>query len=346
MIILAIALTVVNSIKNKKTTNLIPKSQVSNTETVYNIKAFKPVLKGENDLLYYDLNEANLYQLNLSNGQKTQLSDNMAQPLDLIWSPDRNQVIIKITYDKYKFEKFNSPFLNLQVQDGETMLWNYNLQTKKYTMLDLNILNPAPLNLLNPIWVSDSQHIIYHYLNSNNKISTLNISSPDGQNWRKLGDVPPNIFSILNYNENNNTVVYQNIDNTENNTYSVYRFDINNQKEEKIISNTDIVIKINDYRFIYNNPKNSYVFNITNNNQQQLPVLLFGEKATISPDGKNLFAIIIKDNIQQIAQINLTNYKLTKVFNPNLPNPNISNLLIKNDILYYTVQDTLYKIKI
>ena len=165
---------------------------------VNNFRSLAPTVSvnGE-EIYYYDLGAANLYKFLLKNGGRIPLSDNMSEtPLDLIWSPDKTQVIIKVLYDKKKFEENNSVLANSDFVDQATMLWHYNLATKKYTMLNKYIFNPAPEAPLNPIWTADSSKIIY-YLYLNPSETTLNIANPNGTESQSLGKVPNDIYSII-----------------------------------------------------------------------------------------------------------------------------------------------------
>lgn len=330
--------------RNKNQQNNNVKPQTVAAEAVDNFTVLDPVLMGESNLMFYDINATNLAKLSLDSNQTEKLSEDLDQPLSLIWSPDRSQVIMKITYNKYKFEKFGSPFANSQIQDGATVLWHYNLATKKYTMLEPNIFNPASFDLLNPIWTTDSKHIIYRYFNQSDEISTLNVSDPDGSNWKKLGDVPNNFYSIIDYNEANNQVTYTKLDDIEGGFSSVHRFGLSDQKDEELITNVESVIDIDENRLIYTNEKNSFIFEINTKTQKQLPFKVYAEKAILA--NNSLAASEPESTSENIHWIDLNTQKITRSINPDLKGSNIQNLILSSKFLYFTNNEKLYKIGI
>jgi len=326
--------------------NKMPSLEKIPAEKVNSIRALDPTLTPDNkSMVYYDLDQLDLYKLNLSSNTMEKLSDNMDQPLKIIWSPDRSQAIIKIIYDKYKFEKFGSPFVNTQLQDETVALWHYDSLTQKYTMLDTNIFNPAPLDPLNPIWTADSKHLIYHHLDRNNNVSTLNISDGDGQNWRKLGDVPENLYSILSYDDSSNTVLYSTYS-TETNFYRIARFNITKQQDEEIITDAGLSLLVDDNQMVCTKNNRTFFLNLLDKKQKNLPVIADEGKTFLSADGKKLIAVKNKEDKEYILIVNLENFKIEKNIDPGLDNSNIKNLTISSDgqNIFFTNDDLLYKI--
>lgn len=202
------------------------------------------------EIYFYDLKESNLAKYNLSSGIKTPVSDKIGnQPMNLIWSPDRSQVIIKFLYDKKSFQ--GSIFANSAVADQSTALWDYDLASQKYTLLNTNIYNPPPAGPLNPVWTPDSKKIIY-YLAPSGKETSLYMANPDNTGVQNLGKIPGDIYSTLSYAEGDNVLYYASYS-LETNLYSVYKFDIKNQAKNSLLTNSNLALPLNDHQIIADN---------------------------------------------------------------------------------------------
>lgn len=344
ILIIVIVVILVIVLKTRSNQKNYVKAQKIKAQTVNDLKVQDPVLNNDGQILsYYDLKKGDLFSLNLASNQTDKLSENMDQPISIIWSPDRTQAIIKIQYDKYKFEKFGGPFVNPDVADQTTMLWHYDLKTKKYTMLNASIYNPAPLAPLNPVWTTDSQQILYHYLDSNNKISTLNISDPNGQNWRNLGNIPENVYSLLLYQENARILYYSTL-NIESGQLSIFQFDVADQKTNPLISDADFVLPIDDSNFAYTQSGKSFIFNYAEQTSKELPIQLMGEKTFLSSDKTKLIAVDKEANQEHIFIIDIATQKMTVNIDPNLAGSDISELILANQKIFFVNDKFLYKI--
>lgn len=341
LIILAIIATIYASYRKQTA-----QGQNVTPATVFNIKAQNPALDLDTKtMVYYDLGQLDLFRVDLSTGVKTRLSNNMDQPDSILWSPDRTQAIIKIQYDKYKFEKFGSPFADTDIPDQATTIWNYNLQTQKYILLDPNIYSPVALNPTNPIWTSDSKKIIYYLVDQNTNSSTLAIANSDGGNAQNLGNVPLEMYSILGYDDQSNTVIYNNYS-TDTNLYGIVTLNLKSQKTDEIVSDVSSVLPIDSTKFVYTKDKSSYLYNLTNQSQNKFQVVTTDRNTFLSNNSKELLTRTLINGKENIYIIDLSSLKTVNDFDPGLANTNITNLMLGDDnkTLYFTADNKLYKI--
>lgn len=340
LIIIAIILTWKPWKKDK-----IPYAKNVTANKILNSQVFQPQLSSDGqNFYYYDLDTLNLAKYNLATKATTQLSENMTdQPLLLVWSPDFSQVLISIQNDAYKFSKFGSVFNNPSVPDGTLMLWNYNIATKKYTLLNQNIVNPAPNGGFSPIWSADSKKIIYHYLNVTDNTSTLSISNPDGSKAEIIGNVPEDLYSILSYDENTKILYYATA-NFETNLSNIYKLNLKTQANEKIYADSQIALPLDNSQIIVGKDKKSAVLNLSNKSEKQLPILI-SNQSTVSSSKKTLATIILSKDIEEFYIINLESQRITKRIKTNLVNNDFDDINIdSNNNLFFTSNNILYEL--
>lgn len=119
---------------------------------------------GSNAIKYYSKNNGKVYQIDFDGNSKRTLSDKELIGLsDVTWSFDKNKIITKF------------------VSAGATKFYYYNYTELKNTPLDKNFAEVA--------WQNTGNRIFYKYSNPTTKKSTLNVSDPDGTNWKKLADL-------------------------------------------------------------------------------------------------------------------------------------------------------------
>ncbi len=81
-----------------------------------------------------------------------------------VWSPDKSKILLKT-------KKGASPYFLL-----------FDTKTNQLTMLNSNINEIS--------WQTISSKIFYKYFDSNGKKSSLNVSDANGENWKKIIDLP------------------------------------------------------------------------------------------------------------------------------------------------------------
>jgi len=308
------------------------------------------VISADNqDILYYDLDKLNLYKYNLKTKQQTQISNNFAfVPEDLIWSPDRSQVIVKIVNDKTKFQDQKSVFFNSNVEDNATMLWNYNLSTKKLALLNSEINNSIGASPHNPIWTTDSQKIIYSYADQN-QTASLYTANPDGSGQQKIGDVPTDLYSIYIYDSKNKTVYYSTTIDQETETGQIYQYNLSTSKKAKIGINSNFGLAIDDHRFIYSDNENTKLYDITSNGQKTLPISLDTWRVAVSSNKNNLVVAIWNKDVgaYYIENINLQDFSVKKILNLDKGDAaNYTNLNIdSNGNIFFVNNKNLFEIK-
>jgi hypothetical protein len=342
-VLIIIGLAILLTLKPWVKTKNVPSTKISD------IHALAPVLSTDSQNIdYYDLTNLNLYQYNLKNQVKTPLSKNMSdQPLDLNWSPDRSSVIIKIQYDKAKFESSGSIFANPSLADGDTTLWDYNLATQKLTLLDPNIFTIADSAVLNPIWTADSKKIIYYSIPDNGS-PTLNIANPDGSSAQVLGVGPAadKFFSILAY-DSANKILYYDSYSTETNLYNIYKFNLTTQQNDQLFTGEQTATPINDQQIVISDNTNSYIYNLTTQAQKKLPVLAQDQKTALSVDGTKLIVVVNNQDYEQFYLVKIADQSIVKsVYDKSQVGSSYAGLnLDKNNNLFFTNNYQLYEIK-
>ena len=91
--------------------------------------------------------------------------------LGAIWSPDKSKVLLKSNANNQEY------FLLFDIKND--------------TLLTLN------KNINSVAWLSTSDKIVYKYLDPTSHKSSLNMSDPDGKNWKKISDLPHDKFSFF-----------------------------------------------------------------------------------------------------------------------------------------------------
>jgi len=117
-----------------------------------------------NTIKYYSRPEGYAFQMDIEGNNKQPISTrNLPGLYDVFWAPDKSKVI-----NSFKNESSNNTFYFYD--------YSNNTGIKLKDGLD------------NVAWFSNSK-IAYKYYDANNKSRTLNISDPDGKNWKKITDI-------------------------------------------------------------------------------------------------------------------------------------------------------------
>jgi hypothetical protein len=125
-----------------------------------------PVLTSEgNTIKYYAKSNGKVYEIDLDGLNKQTVNDTGLMGLsDVFWSPDASQVITK----------FSKP-------ENQVQFFYYNYTNNKGV--------PLKSNLDEVSWQTSGSKIFYKYFEPKSKERTLNVSDPDGNNWKKLADL-------------------------------------------------------------------------------------------------------------------------------------------------------------
>jgi hypothetical protein len=115
-------------------------------------------------LKYYSQKDQGFYELSFDGKTRTLLLKKALPGLtNILWSPDKKQAIFKIkpTSTSWYFVLFN-------------------FSTQKETVLS---------DTMDSIFWQNNNKILYQYFDSVKKEQTLNLSDPDGSNWKKIADL-------------------------------------------------------------------------------------------------------------------------------------------------------------
>lgn len=174
-----------------------------------------------NGYIYY-LSDAGtrFYKVSLDGKDKQPVSDPLhATVKQVVWSPDKSAVIIKILNDKFPLKRINSPFYSDSDPDLNLTNWYYNFNTKEIDKLS-SLIGPATFS-------ADATSLFYFKTDpSTGKINILYQSSLQGSNETSISQISQpnqdNLFfipqnQVISYAEpegyGRNYVYLTNIDN-------------------------------------------------------------------------------------------------------------------------------------
>ncbi|MBI2448271.1 PD40 domain-containing protein [Candidatus Microgenomates bacterium] len=195
-----------NNKKNIPTDNTDQNSDKQSTLSVEKIAdqiMLFPAISPDGEKLFY-FSDANsqFFSFNLKTKESIALSERLEiLPEQIWWSPQRDKVIVRFTYNKAVAEKFEGPFADLNMADNDNAVWLYDLLNKKASRLSSNIENIA--------WSPDGSKIIYHYVDFENNFDNIAIANPDGSSWRKLADVSYPLGAKLGFISSEKVFYYQ-----------------------------------------------------------------------------------------------------------------------------------------
>lgn len=156
----------------KPTTPAVPKTSTEPIVAISQEAVLSPILSADNKAIkYYAKNSGQVYQIDFNGINKRTFSDKELIGLDsAIWSPDKNKTITKF------------------ISAGKTKFYYYDHLELKGT--------PLKENVDEIVWQNSGNRIFYKYYDEKTSQRTLNISDPDGTNWKKLADVTFRYISI------------------------------------------------------------------------------------------------------------------------------------------------------
>ena len=278
-------------------------------EKIIDKQISSPGLSQNNKTIYYYENESGKILKMEINDKKTQelaIYNNIEK---IIWSPDKNQAIFSITYDKDKFIENQSPFYKMGASNGRKFFWAYNLQDKKLTELNNNIQNI--------IWNPQKPKIIYHYLDEEKNESFISSANSDGTNWEgmtKLNCYTCQILSVILPNED----VFFSEAETQNEDSLIFNVLKNKNKQiEKVLDNAlDASISPNGEIIIAQNNDGAYLHKTKDRSKEKLNYSLNISKTIWSEDNKHIYAVIDQgeNSSDFFLLINTDNGKITEYY--------------------------------
>lgn len=343
IIILIIVVTII--IKQKKQANF--ESSVEFTQ-ISEDKVLFPTFSqnGEKILFFANTKEAAFYEMTRDGQNKARISDAMDTPDDIIWAPNRQLAILKVTYDQYTFEKYGSKFAAPGTPDQTMTTWLYDFENQKLSQLDNNVQNV--------IWMQDNK-IIYQYLDREKNSNYLSMANADGLNALKIIDLPNLIEYGFNLSQDDKNLVVYSLpsDVSESSIYTLSLLDKNLKEIKKIDGSTKAIITSN--RIIFSNPIKDTnaeisIMDIDGFNIKKLGIYTPKLTSVNLTDGKAAIATSEKqEGVNSILYLlDPQTNKLSKIKDLSKENIDIQYLLTSpdNKTLYFTSDDILYSLNL
>lgn len=109
----------------------------------------------------------------------------LPQVSSIVWSPDRSQAVLWVTYDENVLRKSAPRFINDRITSLVTAAWLYDLEKDRLEGLTEFISSAA--------WNPAGDRLLYHYVDftATNPISELSLRTPFGAAHEKLTDIAP-----------------------------------------------------------------------------------------------------------------------------------------------------------
>lgn len=281
---------------NKKPEIIIKQSQKPELIKTINQKIFFPVLTTDNQgvLFFSNKQESAFYKFSFDKKKTEKISENLdASPDNIIWSPDRIQGILMVTYDKYVFEKYGSLFTSPETENGTETKWLYDFSQKK-------LVNQLNSQIQKIIWSPDSQKIFYYY--HDETTDTLAVANPDGSNWQKLTDLSPGWYDFAGWVDKENLVYFRQP--TDVSGAEIYSINIVNKQIKKLADGTskNALVSLNGQWLAYelfHQDQENYTLAVVKSdgsNAKDLGIVGSIDKIVWLPDGQSLITTIKENN--------------------------------------------------
>lgn len=330
----------------KKTSNqpASSSSQEAQIQKISNEKMFFPSIdKSGNNILFFNTSgtrDIAFYKFSPDTNNSDRISPIMDVPENVIWSPTKDKVIIKIVYDKYKFEKFGSPFVDPSCEDGQEMTWVFDFNSQKFTQLNNNIQG---IN-----WFDEK--IIYDLYDTTNDLSSIFIANNDGSNWKKINDIPF-VEGVMLGKISADEIYYYPIT-FEFGGFNIYKVNIVTKQMSEIIQDNSAGGAIFNNKFLYNVIHNNYLtlglMDKDGDNKLDLGIITSLDKTAFSENGDFIFAAFRanKETTDTIYKIDSKTGEMIKI-NYNFDTSiDAKNLMVLNNILYFTSDDYLFRLSL
>lgn len=338
LIAAAIILTIRNT-KREVITIDTPWQQVSAEKMLF------PTLSPDGkDVIYFNnAKEPAFYQMGIENKEVKKLSGGMGTPDEIIWSPNKTRVILKVAYDQYIFEKYGSKFASPGTPDQTITTWRYELQSQSLTKLDDRIQNVA--------WTKENE-IVYQYLDEEKNISYIATANPDGTGESKIVDLPTVLQYGISFAPGGNTAAIYSIP-TDISPSTIYSLSLEDKKLNQIREiegNTKVIAA--DNKFFFNLPAKRLpqlaVMNEVGTKMKPLGINTILDSIAVLNENKVIIPAQGTSENDTFYQINLSDYQVSKMVSPSKEKIKALNLMISpdNKTLYFTSDDYLYKLRL
>lgn len=336
-------------LKSKKTETV----EISPEGKVLETAMQSPQFSSDKKWVYYYSTQQTpaFYRTEISSKKTEQLSETLADIQEINFSPDLTKAGFKVIYNKERFEKYASPFLEPRMGDNESRIWIYDFEKKKLSYLSQNILDIT--------FSLNGKKIFYPFANSNGKIS-INQANSDGTNFEKIIDWQYGEPALQLIDDNKLLIAYS-TEEVESQGDGLYLLEIKNKKlttlTDKDFSTFFFLSpdkkQIFYYLPIFENdmPKSAiWLTNVNTKNKSgylKTDDELDFENITWSNDNKMIYLAgrtSGNDSFTKLYQYNVEEKKLNLVFEGQ--NSNFKAVEINNNIFYYLLNSQLYAAKI
>lgn len=302
----------------------------------------------ENQFYYIDKKENYITTYNPQTKKEQKLLKLPDSPHRIIWSPDNQQAIIKVVFDKEKFtEEMNNSASKEIVTNGEIINWLWDKKQNKLTYISKYIRNIA--------WSPDSKKIVYQYYIWKKNQNNIMIANPDGTGWQEIINLDGEEYGVSWLDTED--ILFYYLPTDPNSGSNLYKINIKNKEKSELISDfsvLDIKISPDGKKILYEIYENSENTSLGLINQDGLDKKKLGlqtstGKTVWSLDSKIIFmALNVENNrsdtLYRIETNNdkkeILNYESNEIIKT-------ENLMVDNNKnIYFTSNDKLYKIEL
>ncbi len=337
IIFLILVIIIIALFKKSKTQDITSTTAISQ---IIKQNVLFPALSQDKQKIYFfsNSNGGAFYGADL-NGQNVQkISGDMDTPDEVIWSPDQQIAVLKVTYDQYAFEKYGSVFASPGTPDQILTNWVYNFKTKKLGRLDDNITSA--------VWRNDQ--IIYQQLDQEKNISILNSANANGKNPSKIIDLPENLEYNLSLTDDNKLILTSMpSDNSPGKTY-LLNLETKNLQEQQIQVANKAVGLSSSYilfsKFSQNSATDLFLYDLEKQKFADLKLRSLIDNVLIL-DNNDFLLINTEKGENVIAKYDISAGKLTKIAKLTQENP-FNLISVSDKILFFTSDNSLYKVEV
>lgn len=320
---------------------------------VDDVKMYFPILSlDKKNILFYDIETSTFSSYDLENRKKEKISSRISPPKNVYWSPGRKKMIISIVYNLRNLYSDNFYRRNDGTQDNQEVFYLFDLEESKIYPLNKNIYNVS--------WMYNSEKIIYSYYDRENGAHTLNISNPDGSDWKIVKNFKENIeYSETSISQietpDDKNVYYISLIAME--ATAIFQINLENKSIRQMIPANEIITKKNSQKIIYTVNKKTDpfganflgIFNLNDNTTNIFDIITQKENIFWNENSKYAFVLGNDENSSnfKLYSIDIDNNKINKNINLNINKGNVEKskvLIVNNNTLYLMVNDLLYKL--
>jgi Tol biopolymer transport system component len=304
-------------------------------------------------LYYYSTAEAPaFYRLELETKKVEKISQDLMDIEEIVYSPDLGKAAFKVTYDKDKFEKYASPFLNPKMQEGQRRYWVVNFKDGGLSHLGENVLNLE--------FTADSKKIVFLYRSLDN--SSINIADPNGENYEKIVDWQSESVVLRAFDDNNFLLISIN-DESETNS-GLYKLMIKEKKALLLTKNyysSNLYISPSKKNLLFISPiilgqETSTIFFMTDANGQNYQEIITNKDYQFdfshlawSKDEKSVYLAAKnknQENFNNLLKIDLANKILSQLKKEDGSIFEAVDINSEGNLIYYLLNSQLYALKI